>query len=75
MARLESITFAQIDNRMAPATASDNYTQVTGIYGPQGQMTPQFLNVPNSTQDSTAEILRAERDYVERRDLYFFRML
>ncbi len=71
MAKIETITFAQVGNEMV--RAPENYTQVSGIYTPQ--VTPQFLNAPDNVQYPSTEILKAEQTYVQQEELRFFRML
>jgi hypothetical protein len=71
MAKIETATFAQMENEVIKVP--ENYTQVTGIY--TAQVTPQFLNGADNVQCDVAELLKAERAYVQQQELRFFRML
>jgi len=71
MAKIETVTLAQNQNEIV--RMPENYTQVTGIY--TLQMAPQFLNGTDNVQYPSAEILRAEQEFVQQQELRFFRML
>jgi hypothetical protein len=69
MAKVETV--AQTENETV--RIPENYTQVTGIY--TSQVTPQFLTGTDNLQCAAAELLKAERAYVQQQELRFFRML
>jgi hypothetical protein len=73
MSKIETVTFAQIENDAQAPQAPENYTSVNGIYG--SEVVPQFLNAKDNVHHSPAELLKAEQLYRQQQDLRFFRML
>jgi hypothetical protein len=73
MSKVETITFAQIENGTQDPQAPENFTSINGIYGTKVE--PLFLNAKDNVNYSPEELARAEQLYFARQDLRFFSTL
>jgi len=72
MAKVETITFAQVENGAQDPQAPENFTSISGIYGQK--IEPLFPNAKDNVNFSPAELAKAEQAYFAQQDLRFFRI-